>query len=221
MAHAATAATAPGAQLPKVFTSCRHCAGPNYGDEGSIGVAADADNRTGRRQTAGTSCKGAIMTTQHVRAAAGDTYDHLGLRLRMRLTGRETAGGLALIEHVGRRGAGSPLHRHTREAETFIVLDGELDGWSDEDRTVVAAGDTLYLPAGSEHAYRVRSATARFLLLITPAGFEQFFITDGVPSDPDADLPSVPGPPPPEAVERLAQILTDYGVSITGPPPNP
>ena len=161
------------------------------------------------------------MTTQHVRAAAGDTYDHLGLRLRMRLTGQETAGGLALIEHVGRRGAGSPLHRHTREAETFIVLDGELDGWSDEDRTLVSAGDTLYLPSGSEHAYRVRSATARFLLLLTPAGFEQFFLTDGVPSDPDADLPPVPGPPPPEAVERLAQILTDYGVSITGPPPAP
>ena len=161
------------------------------------------------------------MTTQHVRAAAGDTYDHLGLRLRMRLTGQETAGGLALIEHVGRRGAGSPLHRHTREAETFIVLDGELDGWSDEDRTLVSAGDTLYLPSGSEHAYRVRSATARFLLLITPAGFERFFVSDGVPSDPDADLPSVPGPPPPEAVERLARMLTDYGVVITGPPPTP
>jgi quercetin dioxygenase-like cupin family protein len=161
------------------------------------------------------------MTTQLVRATAGDTYDHLGLRLRMRLTGQDTAGGLALIEHVGRRGAGSPLHRHTREAETFLVLDGDLDGWSDEDHTVVSAGDTLYLPSGSEHAYRVRSDTAQFLLLITPAGFERFFITDGTPSEPDAELPPVPGPPAPEAVERLAQILSDYGVSITGPPPIP
>ena len=161
------------------------------------------------------------MTTQLVRAATGDTYDYLGLRLRMRLTGQETAGSLALIEHVGRRGTGTPLHRHAREAETFIILDGDLDGWSDNDYTVVAAGDTLYLPAGSEHAFRVRSDTARFLVLITPAGFEQFFITDGTPSDPDAELPPVPGPPPPEAVERLAQILGNYGVSITGPPPTP
>ena len=68
------------------------------------------------------------MTTQLIRAAAGDTYDHLGLRLRMRLTGHDTAGSLALIEHVGRRGTGTPVHRHTREAETFIVLDGDLDG---------------------------------------------------------------------------------------------
>jgi quercetin dioxygenase-like cupin family protein len=159
------------------------------------------------------------VTTHLIRAATGDTYDHLGLRLRMRLTGPDTAGSLALIEHVGRGGTGTPVHRHTREAETFIVLDGDLDGWSDGDHSIVSAGDTLYLPSGSEHAYRVRSATARFLLLITPAGFEQFFVTDGTPSDPDADLPPVPGPPPAEAVERLTQVLSSYGVSITGPPP--
>ena len=47
-----------------------------------------------------------------VRADAGDAYDHLGLRLRMRLTGGDTAGGLAVIEHVGRQGAATPLHRH-------------------------------------------------------------------------------------------------------------
>jgi quercetin dioxygenase-like cupin family protein len=161
------------------------------------------------------------MTTHLVRAAAGDTYDLLGLRLRMRLTSQETAGSLALIEHVGREGAGTPLHRHTREAEAFIVLDGDLDGWSDDDHTVVTAGDTLYLPAGSEHAFRIRSATARFLVLITPAGFEQFFVTQGTATDPDVELPPVPRPPRPEAMERLAQVLSDYGVSITGPPPTP
>jgi quercetin dioxygenase-like cupin family protein len=139
----------------------------------------------------------------------------------MRLTGEDTAGSLALIEQTGRGGAGTPLHQHTREAETFFVLDGNFDGWSDNKQTVVAAGDTLFLPAGSEHAFRVRSDTARFLLLITPAGFERFFITNGTPSDPEADLPPVPGPPPPEAIERLTQILSDYGVSITGPPPTP
>jgi quercetin dioxygenase-like cupin family protein len=157
--------------------------------------------------------------TRLVHSAAGDAYDHLGLRLRMRLTGEDTAGSLALIEHAGRSGTGTPLHRHTREAETFFVLDGDLDGWSDNEHTIVSAGDTLYLPVGSEHAYRVRSDIARFLLLITPAGFERFFLTDGTPSDPDAELPTVPGPPPPEALERLVQVLSDYGVSITGSPP--
>ncbi|WP_222268674.1 cupin domain-containing protein [Modestobacter marinus] len=159
------------------------------------------------------------MTTQLIRAAAGDTYDHPGVRLRMCLTGQETAGSLALIEHVGRRGAGTPLHRHTREAETFFVVEGDLDGWSDSNHAVVSAGDTLYLPPGSEHAYRIRSGTARFLVLITPAGFEQFVVTTGTLSEPGADLPPAPGAPSPEALERIAQVLSDYGVSITGPPP--
>jgi uncharacterized RmlC-like cupin family protein len=113
------------------------------------------------------------------------------------------------------------MHRHSREAETFFVLDGDLDGWAGSDHTVVSAGDTLYLPAGDDHAFRVKSDTARFLVLISPAGFERFFIQDGEPSRPGAELPDPPGPPPPEAVERLAQILTDYGVEITGPPPTP
>src|SRR3712207_6828769 len=160
------------------------------GDVGSTGVSVGADNRAGCHHTARTSRKGVTMTTQHVRAAAGDTYDHLGLRLRMRLTGQETAGGLALIEHVGRRGAGSPLHRHTREAETFIVLDGELDGWSDEDRTLVSAGGTLYLPSGCEHSYRVRRAPPRVPLPLTPPGFDRFFVGVGGLAAPDAALPS-------------------------------
>ncbi len=85
----------------------------------------------------------------------------------------------------------------------------------------MSAGDSLYLPTGTEHAYRIRSDTVRFLLLLTPAGFDRFFMTDGTPSDPGSELPPVPGPPPPEAVERLAQVLSEYGVTITGPPPTP
>src|SRR4051794_20273633 len=102
-----------------------------------------------------------MMSTRLVRATEGDTYDHLGLRLRMRLTGEDTAGSLALIEHIGRRGTGPPLHRHTREDETFIVLDGDLDGWSDGDHTVVTAGDTLHLARSVSPSGPPRDSPAR------------------------------------------------------------
>jgi hypothetical protein len=113
------------------------------------------------------------------------------------------------------------MHRHTREAETFFVLEGDLDGWAGNNHTVVSAGDILYLPAGEDHAFRVRSDTARFLVLITPAGLEHFFLEGATPSAPDAELPAAPGPPPPEAVERLAQEAARYGVTVTGPQPTP
>jgi len=159
--------------------------------------------------------------TRLVPAATGDAYDHLGLRLRVPLQGQDTSGSFALIEQAGRRGTGSPMHRHTREAETFFILEGDLDGWAGNNHTVVSAGDTLYLPAGEDHAFRVRSDTARFLVLITPAGLEHFFLEGGTPTEPDAELPAAPGPPPPEAVERLAQEAARYGVTVTGPPPTP
>lgn len=154
-----------------------------------------------------------------VPAGTGIAYDEQGFRYRIHLSGRDTSGSFALIEQAGRAGAGSPLHRHTREAETFFVLDGDLDGWSDGEHMVVSAGDTLHLPAGSEHAFRVRSDTIRFLLLLSPAGLERFFISQGEPSDADTPLPPLPGPPPPEVMERLVQTLSQYGVTITGPAP--
>lgn len=154
-----------------------------------------------------------------VPAGTGNAYDHLGLRTRVPLQGEHTAGQFALVEQTGRRGAGSPLHRHTREAETFFVLEGELDGWSGQDHSVVAAGGALYLPPDVDHAFTVRSDTAHFLVLLSPAGFETFFMTDGTPAAVDDDLPGVPGPPPPEEVQRLSDLLITFGVQITGPPP--
>jgi quercetin dioxygenase-like cupin family protein len=154
-----------------------------------------------------------------VPASTQNAYDEQGFRYRIHLSGQDTSGSFALIEQAGRGGAGSPLHRHTREAETFFVLNGDLDAWSDGAHMIVSAGDTLHLPAGSEHAFRVRSDTIRFLLLITPAGLEQFFINQGKHSNADTPLPPLPGPPPPEAMERLVQTLSQYGVAITGPAP--
>jgi quercetin dioxygenase-like cupin family protein len=158
------------------------------------------------------------MTTLITRDG-GPAYDHLGLRIRVPLHGQDTEDRFALMEQTGRQGAAVPVHRHTREAETFFVLDGELDAWSNGEHSAVAAGSTLYLPPHSEHAFAVRSDAARFLVLLTPSGFEQFFMTDGRPASAGADLPPVPGPPPAGEVARLADLLSTYGVELVGPPP--
>ncbi len=100
-----------------------------------------------------------------------------------------------------------------------VRLEGELDGWSDGQHVVVSAGESLYLPAGGEHGFGVRSDTVQFLLLITPAGLERVLVSDGTPDDPDTPLPPVPGPLSPEAMERLVETLSTYGITITGPAP--
>lgn len=157
---------------------------------------------------------------RHVDHTEVQVHDHLGLLCRTMLTGDDTGGAFALVEERGRLGCMTPRHVHERESETFVVLDGALEGWCEGDSRLVEAGSLIHLPAGREHAFRVASSTAHFYTLIAPAGFESFFAATGVPLDQpfDGELP-VPGPVPPDAVEALARVLGPLGCTITGPPP--
>lgn len=154
--------------------------------------------------------------------APGDTavYDHVGMLCRVVLDGADTGGAYALVEERAALGALTPRHVHAREAETFIVLDGALEGWCEGRLSLVEAGSMIHLPAGREHAFRIASATAHFYTLITPAGFESFFRDSGVElAQPfDGDLP-VPGPLSPEAAAALQERATPLGCTIVGPPP--
>jgi quercetin dioxygenase-like cupin family protein len=146
--------------------------------------------------------------------------DHLDMLCRVLLSSEQTGGTFALVEERARLGAGTPLHVHEREAETFIVLDGALEGWCEGASSRVEAGSMIHLPAGREHAFRIASDSAHFYSLITPGGFESFFESVGRPwTGPfDGDMP-VPSPPSQEAVGLLAATLGPLGVTITGPPP--
>jgi quercetin dioxygenase-like cupin family protein len=146
--------------------------------------------------------------------------DHLDMLCRVVLDGDQTQGSYAIVEERAALGAMTPQHVHQREAETFIVLDGALEGWCAGATSLVEAGSMIHLPAGVDHAFRVASSSAHFYTLITPAGFERFFADTGaVLTQPfEGQLP-IPGPPPPDAAERLQEVLTPLGVTITGPPP--
>ncbi|HEX3005393.1 MAG TPA: cupin domain-containing protein [Angustibacter sp.] len=161
------------------------------------------------------------LTTRPVVAPGdADVVNHLDMLCRVALSGADTGGAFSLVEERAARGACTPRHLHTREAETFIVLDGALEGWCEGAATVVEAGSMIHLPAGLEHAFRIASSSAHFYTLITPSGFESFFAATGRPAGVafDGELP-VPGPVPPEAATLLQQVLDPLGVSITGPPP--
>ncbi|MGN6301764.1 MAG: cupin domain-containing protein, partial [Angustibacter sp.] len=120
------------------------------------------------------------LTTRPV-VAPGDAevVNHLDMLCRVALSGADTGGAFSLVEERAARGACTPQHLHTREAETFIVLDGALEGWCEGSTTVVEAGSMIHLPPGLQHAFRIASASAHFYTLITPSGFESFFSATG------------------------------------------
>jgi hypothetical protein len=123
-----------------------------------------------------------------------------------------------VADHLARRGNASPVHVHDRDDETFFVLDGELRVFVGEQEHTAGPGTVAILPRQVGHAYLVISATARFLTLHTPAGFEQFATEVGEPAQ-ALTLPPPPAGPPDFAA--LAQAAARHQITILAPPPQP
>ncbi len=131
-----------------------------------------------------------------LQAGEGEALWFADALVTYKATGSETNGGLTVAEVRAPRGAGSPRHRHQHEDEAWYVVSGELTFWLGDEARTVGAGTFVFGPREVEHRFRVDSEEARFLLLLTPAGFEEFTRTCGWPaavlSTPPADLPEHP-----------------------------
>ena len=141
----------------------------------------------------------------------------LGALAQVRVSGAQTGGAFAVADHLAQRGNASPVHVHDRDDETFFVLDGELRVFAGEEEHAAGPGTVAVLPRRLRHAYVVTSATARFLTLHTPAGFEQFAAEVGQP----ARAFTLPPPAGPPDFGALAQAATRHQITILAPPPQP
>lgn len=135
--------------------------------------------------------------------------------MRFKAVGADTGDQYWLTEQVANRGFAPPLHRHTREEELFLVLEGELHVDVGEQIFEVSAGGTAFAPRGLPHTFRVESPTARFLVLGTPAGFEHWFFEVSTPVSGVTPPPLPDGPPD---VAALISSLARYGVEVLPPP---
>ncbi|WP_169405678.1 cupin domain-containing protein [Deinococcus apachensis] len=84
--------------------------------------------------------------------------------------GEDTGGAFALVEECVQAGLEPPPHLHTHEDETFYLLEGEVEFQVGDRRHRATPGDCVFLPRGLPHAFKLRSPTARLLVLLTPGG---------------------------------------------------
>ncbi|MED7951231.1 MULTISPECIES: quercetin 2,3-dioxygenase [Streptomycetaceae] len=141
---------------------------------------------------------------------------HVGALLKFKATGAETNGQFWLAEQLSPAGYASPVHLHTREDEFFIVQEGEMVLRIGDDEHKVGPGATVFAPRGIAHQYRVETEGTRFLVLGTPAGFEEWFFQTGEPATSLELPPPLQGPPD---FARLLGALEPLGVQLVGPPP--
>src|SRR5882762_6839088 len=76
-----------------------------------------------------------------------------GVESRMVVSGVNGAAQLCIFEQWVAPGHGAPTHSHPVE-EVLTVREGEAEMWMDKQRVIVAAGQSLIVPAGRKHGFR-------------------------------------------------------------------
>jgi len=136
-----------------------------------------------------------------------------GARFTVHANHEDTAGCYDLVEGCAPPGFQTPLHRHTRYAERFYILQGEVTVWAGARKAVLRAGDTFTVPAGQAHAVMATgNGRARALCVASPSGFARLVMEAGTP---DAGGAPPAGPPDMAHFER---ICAEIGDEILGPP---
>jgi mannose-6-phosphate isomerase-like protein (cupin superfamily) len=129
-----------------------------------------------------------------------------------------TGGQLTVFRATMPEGFSPPRHIHTREDEVFLVLEGDASFDVDGRRLLAGPGTSVYMPRGVPHTFRVESATARMLGIMTPGQFEQLFRKLSVPAG-ARTLPE-PGTVPFDVQAVMAEQIR-LGTQVVGPPMGP
>ncbi|MEV4887080.1 cupin domain-containing protein [Chitinophaga ginsengisegetis] len=145
------------------------------------------------------------------KATLKNSYWYIGHLLSVLLKSADTNGLYSLLKVTEIKGLEPPPHTHTREHETFLLLDGEIEFSVKNETYHAIAGDTMFLPRNIQHSFKVITAKSEVLILLTPGGFEQFFIEMSEPAQEMKEAPLPSGPPD---IARLIATAAKYGVKF-------
>ena len=101
---------------------------------------------------------------------------HDGGAVRFLVSGEDTQGAWSLVQVTEKPGYHTNVHRHNRTDEAFYILEGVLTVKINDKTADYPAGSYVLIPRGTPHAQgNVGQVPVKFLLTMTPAGFEQSF----------------------------------------------
>jgi len=145
------------------------------------------------------------MDSVHKIATTAGEHVRFGRALGTRrlLGSNSTDAGFGLVEHdLPARQLGSPVHTHEREDEYSFVLSGQLTALVGDSTVVAGPGELVVKPRRIPHAFwNVGSEPVRFLELICPGGFEEYFF-------------EMAGPLNARDMEAMAEIRNRYRLTV-------
>jgi quercetin dioxygenase-like cupin family protein len=155
---------------------------------------------------------------KYVPTGKGPAYWGPGDRLRFLVSGEETGGAVFIAEGLVLPGGGPPPHIHSREDESFYLLEGTLTVQVGDETLQATPGDFVYLPRGITHSFRnTGQVNARMLVTVAPAGLEKYFEETFDPAVEGS------GPPPltEDLIKRLIAAAPKYGLELLLPAGKP
>jgi mannose-6-phosphate isomerase-like protein (cupin superfamily) len=144
----------------------------------------------------------------------GNSFWVLGDLYTFKVTGKQTNGAFTVVDQIIQPQSGPPPHIHHREDEAFYVLEGRFLFLCGDKQSVFEAGSFVYVPKGTLHTFKnIEGQQGRLLVIITPAGLEEFFYAIGTPV---ANLTTPPAFDP-SVIEKVMQLAKDYQMEIVLP----
>jgi mannose-6-phosphate isomerase-like protein (cupin superfamily) len=135
------------------------------------------------------------------RIVLGDVVIHF------KVSARDTAGRLFVLENTQTRRGGPPRHLHADQEEYFYAVQGRYVFEVGGERFEIGPGDSLLAPRRVPHAFTFTcEGQGRLLIAYQPAGMMEAFFTRL------AAEPGVPGP------ADLKRLFAEHGMELTGPP---
>ncbi|MEL7470428.1 MAG: cupin domain-containing protein [Pseudomonadota bacterium] len=118
---------------------------------------------------------------------SGTNYDWSADHTFVKVSAADTGGQYTLMEDNLKAHFALGLHMHRYHAETFYILEGEIEFYVDGDWMTAVPGTCLHVPPSVPHACKVRAGTdgARMLMIYQPSGFDQFLVELGQMTDTD------------------------------------
>lgn len=132
----------------------------------------------------------------------------LGVKYKTILSPEQTGGAMSIVDSWSPAGSGPPRHVHANEDETFVILMGTCKFWMEGEEFLAGAGETVFIPRGKEHTFKVTGdESCRHLVILTPGGFEGFF------ADMAAGQCRIP-----EDMPVIEDSAKRHNMAFTGPP---